>query len=383
MPVVTLPQGTTVDSPGVGEQLDAALAKVDAALPEARTASYASTHDRAFVSEDGRTAFALVYIPAKGGVDPGQAEARAAQDALAGVTVGRRAGRGDGARRPARLGRETRAAAPASLLGTLAGGAGRAARPRLRLPSFMALVPLLMALVAIPTTFLLVWPLASVTDVSVIVQFLVALVGLGDRDRLRAARRGPLARGTAAPARPNEQPSPRDGARRLRRRLQRHDRRDLAARARSRAGAVPAQHRHRRAADPARQRRRRDHAAAGRAGDDRAAARLAAHTGRDGPRQPRLVGLGAPRRAPPLGRRGRHRPPCSSRSSSPPRRSSSATRAPTRSPRRGRHAPASRSWRAPASAPARSRPSTRSSARATPSAVARRSREVEGVRSAA
>jgi RND superfamily putative drug exporter len=43
----------------------------------------------------------------------------------------------------------------------------------------MALVPLLMALVAIPTTFLLVWPLASVTDVSVIIQFLVALIGLG------------------------------------------------------------------------------------------------------------------------------------------------------------------------------------------------------------
>ncbi|MDP8909823.1 MAG: MMPL family transporter, partial [Chloroflexota bacterium] len=32
---------------------------------------------------------------------------------------------------------------------------------------------------AIPTTFLLVWPLASVTDVSVIVSFLVALIGLG------------------------------------------------------------------------------------------------------------------------------------------------------------------------------------------------------------
>jgi putative drug exporter of the RND superfamily len=36
-----------------------------------------------------------------------------------------------------------------------------------------------MALVAIPTTFLLVWPLAAITDVSVIVQFLVALIGLG------------------------------------------------------------------------------------------------------------------------------------------------------------------------------------------------------------
>ncbi|HEX5798886.1 MAG TPA: hypothetical protein VFY02_02180, partial [Gaiellaceae bacterium] len=65
VPVVTLPRGTTVDSPGVGEQLDAALAKVEAALPGARTASYASTGDRAFVSDDGRTTFAFVYIPAK------------------------------------------------------------------------------------------------------------------------------------------------------------------------------------------------------------------------------------------------------------------------------------------------------------------------------
>ncbi len=76
VPVVTLPQGKTVDSPGITRQLDAALARVEAALPNTRTASYASTGDRAFVSGDGRTTFALVYIPAKGGVDPGQAEAR-------------------------------------------------------------------------------------------------------------------------------------------------------------------------------------------------------------------------------------------------------------------------------------------------------------------
>jgi putative drug exporter of the RND superfamily len=37
---------------------------------------------------------------------------------------------------------------------------------------------MLMALVAIPTTFLAVWPLAAATDVSVIVKFLIALVGL-------------------------------------------------------------------------------------------------------------------------------------------------------------------------------------------------------------
>src|SRR5688572_5678504 len=52
VPVVTLPLGKTVDSPGVSEQLDAALAKVGAAVPGASTASYASTGDRAFVSDD-------------------------------------------------------------------------------------------------------------------------------------------------------------------------------------------------------------------------------------------------------------------------------------------------------------------------------------------
>ena len=45
--------------------------------------------------------------------------------------------------------------------------------------SFMALMPLLMAVVAIPTTFLLVWGLTAITDISFIVEFLVSLIGLG------------------------------------------------------------------------------------------------------------------------------------------------------------------------------------------------------------
>ena len=43
----------------------------------------------------------------------------------------------------------------------------------------MALVPLMMAVVAIPTTFLLVLLLTKITSVNFIVQFLVALIGLG------------------------------------------------------------------------------------------------------------------------------------------------------------------------------------------------------------
>jgi RND superfamily putative drug exporter len=179
VPVVNLPRGKTVDSPGVSEQLDAALAKVEAALPEARTASYASTRDRAFVSDDGRTTFALVYIPAKGGVAPGQAEARRAQAALAGVTVGGSPVEVTGLDALRAAAGDNEGDGTGVLLGTLLAALGALLVLVFVFRSFMALVPLLMALVAIPTTFLLVWPVASVTEVSVIVQFLVALIGLG------------------------------------------------------------------------------------------------------------------------------------------------------------------------------------------------------------
>jgi putative drug exporter of the RND superfamily len=179
VPVVTLPKGTTVDSPGVTAELASALARVKQAMPDVRIASYSSTHDRSFVSDDGRTTFALVYHPAVGGVDPGQAEARNAQAALAGVTV---------AGSPVQVtGMNALRAAPADsesggtgmLVETLLGALGALLVLIFVFRSFMAIVPLLMAAVAIPTTFLLIWPIANVTDVSVIVQFLVALIGLG------------------------------------------------------------------------------------------------------------------------------------------------------------------------------------------------------------
>lgn len=179
VPVVSLPEGTTVESPGVRRQLGSALAKVENALPDARVASYASTGDDAFVSADGRTTFALVYIPDKGGVDPGQVEARLAQTALAGAEVGGapveltglnalRASSADGGE-----------GGTGVLVETLFGALGALLVLTFVFRSFMALVPLLMAMVAIPTTFLLIWPLAKITEVSVIVQFLVALIGLG------------------------------------------------------------------------------------------------------------------------------------------------------------------------------------------------------------
>ena len=260
--------------------------------------------DRAFVSDDGRTTFALVYIPAAGGVDPGQEEARAAQAALDGVTVGGSPVAGDrarcAARRPATTqGRRHRA----SLLEDPAGRAGRAAGPRLRLPLVHGVRAAADGARRDPDDLPAVWPLASVTDVSVIVQFLVGLIGLAIAIdyallvvvRWREERQQPDVTNDDGGAE-------RDAARRLGRRLQRHDRGDLAARARR--PPVPflrsigiAGH-----ADPAGQRRRRDHAAAGRPRDHRADGSTGRATAAT-PTQPRLVRLGAPRRAPPLDRR--------------------------------------------------------------------------------
>jgi RND superfamily putative drug exporter len=172
LPVVTLPGGTTVDSPGVTVELDAVLARVEAALPGARLASYASTGDRAFVSADGRTTFALVYIPPRGGLESGQKEARQAQAALDGATVGGAPVGVTGleALRAADQG-EDAGTSVSVLVEVLVAGVGALVILAFVFASFMAIVPLLMAVIAIPTTFLLLWPLAEVAEVSIAVQF--------------------------------------------------------------------------------------------------------------------------------------------------------------------------------------------------------------------
>jgi putative drug exporter of the RND superfamily len=182
VPVVQLPEGTTVDSPGVTAELDAALAKLQAALPEARITSYASKREEAFVSGDRRTTYALVSIPLVPGLEAGQDESRRAQAALDGVTVG-----GahvevtglDALRAGGAAGAGAEDTSVSVLVEVLAAGFGALLILAFVFGSLMAVVPLLMAAVAVPVTFLLVWPLAELTEVSLAVQFLVALVGLG------------------------------------------------------------------------------------------------------------------------------------------------------------------------------------------------------------
>src|SRR4051812_37001103 len=179
LPVVTLPAGKTVTSPGVKKTLSTIDQRLAKALPSARIASYASTGNRAFVSSDGRTTFALVYPGADTATQFGEnpkAETKA-RSAIRGVTVGgspvhltgfdalqKQSGSSDG---------------PGVLLEALLGGFGALLVLAFVFASFLAIVPLMMAIVSILTTFLVVWGLTTITEVSPIVQFLVALIGLG------------------------------------------------------------------------------------------------------------------------------------------------------------------------------------------------------------
>jgi putative drug exporter of the RND superfamily len=180
IPVVTLPEGESVDSPAVLADLERIDQRVAEALPNARVASYASTGDDTFVSEDGSTTFAVVYPQpdpnSAFGENPAAEEAASA--ALEGATV---------AGEPVRLtgfdalfedsGADSEG--PGVLVEAVLGGLGALAVLTFVFASFLAVVPLLMAIASIMTTFLLLLGLTELTTVSPIVQFLIALLGLG------------------------------------------------------------------------------------------------------------------------------------------------------------------------------------------------------------
>ncbi|MBS1869482.1 MAG: MMPL family transporter [Actinobacteria bacterium] len=179
VPVVQLPAGRTVRTAAVRAELRGVEDKLRAALPGARVTGYGSTGETAFVSRDGRTAFAVAFpVPDRNqpfGDNP-RAE-RAARAALRGITVG-------GA--PVHLtgfdalnAQSGDSNGPGVLLEALLGGLGALVVLGFVFGSLLAFVPLLMAVPAILTSFLAVYGLTHITGVSPIVQFLIALVGLG------------------------------------------------------------------------------------------------------------------------------------------------------------------------------------------------------------
>lgn len=134
--------------------------------------------DPAFVTADGRTAFAYVFYPF-----PKDATSVVPTDRLQDSLDASLEKSLDGATAgvtgidPLAVGDEQ--SGPGVLVETLIGAVGALAVLAFVFASMLALLPLLIAAVSILTTFLLLLPLTYATDVSFIVQFLIALIGLG------------------------------------------------------------------------------------------------------------------------------------------------------------------------------------------------------------
>jgi RND superfamily putative drug exporter len=177
LPVLTVPAGQQVTDPAVAAATGRAFAAVARAVPHVRIADYATTHDPAFITRDGRSTFALVYTPQLtgfGGSSLGPAIQRAVAQAAppgwhTGITGFDLLSSGK----------------PGSSKGTgvmaeaMIGAVGALVILAFVFASFLALLPLLIGAVSVLATFLLVGGLTEITSVSQIVEFLIALIGLG------------------------------------------------------------------------------------------------------------------------------------------------------------------------------------------------------------
>ncbi|MFD7659571.1 MMPL family transporter [Actinosynnema sp. NPDC059797] len=182
VPVVTLPEGTTVGSPGVRAALGEAFAAA-ADAGRARVVSFADTGDRLFVGDDGRTTYGLVFGPPveQGGL-PGSALGEGSD--LAGVVAA--------AMRPA--------LPPGAVLhvtgldplatGVDAGGLNVPVKLAVTIAaavallawvfrSALALVPLLTAFVAVPVSFVGLLLASAFVEVHETTLIMLPLFGIG------------------------------------------------------------------------------------------------------------------------------------------------------------------------------------------------------------
>src|SRR5580765_4785662 len=156
-----------------------AMQRAAATMPGARTSSYFSTGNTMYVSADRHTIFEEVYPPGiakfdtKSGAE--SMRAAAANGLPAGTTV--QVTGHDPLEQADSSGGSN---GPSVLVEGLVGGAGALVILFFVFGTLPAvLMPIAVAIASILNTYTLVWILTYITNVSIIVQFLIALVGLG------------------------------------------------------------------------------------------------------------------------------------------------------------------------------------------------------------
>ncbi len=171
--VFTAPGRDVTAVPGLERAIEAGTR----ALPGGRVGSWFDTHADHYLSRDRHTMVATLYPPGNAtfSTRPPIERVRAALRAAApeGVAVHLTG-------RDAVFASQGAESGPSVLTETLLGGAGALVVLLFVFGTLPAIaMPLLVAVSSILTTFLCVYGLTYLTDVSIIVQFLVALVGLG------------------------------------------------------------------------------------------------------------------------------------------------------------------------------------------------------------
>jgi RND superfamily putative drug exporter len=171
--VVTIPAGETVD--GSKDKIAGVFESVQHAVPNTRMVDFASTGNPGFISDDDRTTYALFQAPMPTSFGSGvevqlePALEKAAADAgyESGLTsYGLLSAGGD-------------TEGPSVLVETLFGALGALLVLLFVFASLLAFLPMVIAAVSILTTFTLVLLLSTFSDVAFVVQFLIALIGLG------------------------------------------------------------------------------------------------------------------------------------------------------------------------------------------------------------
>jgi len=176
VPVLTAPAGQRVTDPAVAAAAGRVFGAIARSVPGVRVADYSTTGNARFVTSDGHTTFALVFTRGSssfGGPTPAAAITRAADAALPpgwhfGLTGEDLLANGS-----------TAAKGTGIMVETMIGSVGALVILALVFGSFLAFLPLLVGGVSVLTTFLIVGGLTEVTGVSQVVEFLIALVGLG------------------------------------------------------------------------------------------------------------------------------------------------------------------------------------------------------------
>jgi putative drug exporter of the RND superfamily len=170
---VTYPTGQAVA--GHEAEVAAAFDAVATKVPGVRVLDEANTGDAAFRTKDGRTSYAMVFYR----FNPSPTAQLPTEQLRGALEVAKPAGSTVGVTGEDALAVGSESEGPGVLAETLLGGVGALAVLAFVFASFLALLPLVVAAASIMATFALLLPLTYLGDFSAIVQFLIALIGLG------------------------------------------------------------------------------------------------------------------------------------------------------------------------------------------------------------